>query len=351
MKQIVKDEIIKKIKNKEIKQSRSIWKFLSDDMIKEIEKSFGKTKVERLYNWLYEIKERTCKHCGSLNEISFRNFINGYSKFCSTNCASNWYRINETVEQKKLKGKKISKSLNSKSNEEWTNIKTKQKKTKLEKYGDENYNNVEKNNKTMLERYGSKHALSVPEFNKKFKKTLGEKDWSDANKKRKETLIRNTGYEHQLQNPKVQEKMKNTIIEKYGVENVSQSPKIAEKKLKSSYLKKEYILPSGKKILIQGYEDIVINKLLETHNEEDLILVQTEMPEIWYQQGDKKHRYIPDIYIISENKIIEVKSDRTMNLHLEKNKLKKKRCIEMGLGFEFMIYDGKMNRIDEKEFL
>ena len=70
-----------------------------------------------------------------------------------------------------------------------------------------------------------------------------------------------------------------------------------------------------------------------------------------YEYKGKKCRYIPDIYIPKDNKLIEVKSNHTMKLHLERNWLKKKRCIELGYDFEFKIYDNKMNLIDEKEFL
>ena len=59
----------------------------------------------------------------------------------------------------------------------------------------------------------------------------------------------------------------------------------------------------------------------------------------------------PDFFIPKENKIIEVKSVYTMKIHLEKNWLKKSRCLEMGFNFEFRIYDRNMNLVDEKEFL
>lgn len=348
---MLKIELINKIENKEIANSRAIWKFLSEIEIKEISKSFGITKVEKLYNWLYEIEIRKCKHCNSANKLSFINFMNGYGKFCSPKCASDWYRENETTEQKFSKSKNISKALKSKSEEEWKLIQSKQNQTKLERYGSKNYNNHEKQKKTMIARYGTEYPLQIPMFNKKFKQTISTKDWSLSNKLRKQTLLEETGYDHQLKNPKTKSKIKQTNLMKYGVENPSQSPEIAEKKLKSSFLKKEYMLPSGKIELVQGYENFELNRLLEIYDESELVITQTEMPEIWYYQNGKKHRYIPDIYIPKENKIIEVKSPRTMKLHLEKNFLKKARCIEMGFDFEFRIYDGKMNLIDEKEFL
>lgn len=345
-----KVEIIQNIECGVIKNSGTIWKLLDSDSISIILNSDGSDRIVKLYNWIYETNSPGCKHCGKPTRLA--NFFKGYQFFCSARCASNWYRENETDEQNIAKGRKISKSMKLKSTDEWEVIQSKQKQTKLEKYGDENYNNPEKNKSTMIERYGYSHALQVPEFNNKYRNTLKSKDWSNAIEQRKCTLLINTGFEHQLYNPIIKEKIRQTNLEKYGVENPSQVPEIAEKKLKSSYLKKEYTFPSGKINLVQGYEPFEIDRLLDIYDETELITSQLEMPEIWYVGLDNKmHRYSPDIYIPSENKIIEVKSCRTMKLHLEKNFLKKARCLEMGFDFEFRIYDDKMNLVDEKEFL
>jgi len=53
--------------------------------------------------------------------------------------------------------------------------------------------------------------------------------------------------------------------------------------------------------------------------------------------NSKTRRYYPDIYIKSENKIIEVKSDYTMKQHKNINLLKRQACLDKGLQFEFMI--------------
>jgi hypothetical protein len=44
------------------------------------------------------------------------------------------------------------------------------------------------------------------------------------------------------------------------------------------------------------------------------------------------------VYIISENKIIEVKSKYTYELHKEKNLAKQAACLARFLNFEFRIY-------------
>ena len=56
------------------------------------------------------------------------------------------------------------------------------------------------------------------------------------------------------------------------------------------------------------------------------------------------HVYYADIYIKSENKIIEVKSDYTMEKDYDKNMTKWESCVEQGYEFEFWIYDNKKNK-------
>lgn len=56
---------------------------------------------------------------------------------------------------------------------------------------------------------------------------------------------------------------------------------------------------------------------------------------------EKDRTYLPDIYIKSENKIIEVKSKWTYELELDKNNLKKETCLSIGLKFEFWVFDKK----------
>jgi hypothetical protein len=60
---------------------------------------------------------------------------------------------------------------------------------------------------------------------------------------------------------------------------------------------------------------------------------------------DKIHKHYPDIYIKSENKIIEVKSIRTFELHKDKVLLKRKSAIELGFLYELWIYDSKRNKL------
>ena len=60
--------------------------------------------------------------------------------------------------------------------------------------------------------------------------------------------------------------------------------------------------------------------------------------------------YLPDIYIKTYNKIIEVKSKYTYLIEESKNIVKKETCISMGIDFEFWIIDKKGKLIDIKWF-
>lgn len=56
-------------------------------------------------------------------------------------------------------------------------------------------------------------------------------------------------------------------------------------------------------------------------------------------------QYFPDIMILSENKIIEVKSNYTYKLHLIKNIMKALATRKTGFSFEFWIYDNNKTKL------
>ena len=90
-----------------------------------------------------------CISCGT----TFSKRKKEKKKFCSISCAV-------TSEQKKEKLRNWANS----SDNHWKDpiIQKKVRITKLEKYGDENYNNMEQNKKTMLERHGVPCAFHLP---------------------------------------------------------------------------------------------------------------------------------------------------------------------------------------------
>jgi len=118
---------------------------------------------------------------------------------------------------------------------------------------------------------------------------------------------------------------------------------------KTSYYIKEYILPSGNTINIQGYEHFALDELLqkENMNENDIITGCKNVPTIWYNdESGKKHRHFVDIFIPSQNKCIEVKSTWTLKKQKEIVLLKKMAAKELGYLYEIWVYDKIGNKVE-----
>lgn len=111
-----------------------------------------------------------------------------------------------------------------------------------------------------------------------------------------------------------------------------------EKSEKSAKSWKDYIFPSGETRKIQGYENYALDELLETYHENDIITERRQVPKIKYSINGKKMVYYPDIYIKSENLIIEVKSDYTYRLNKIKNIMKALATKKSGFVYEFWVY-------------
>lgn len=215
-----------------------------------------------------------------------------------------------------------------------------------------------KKKETNLRKYGSENPLNNPEVKEKSKKTNQAKYGGNSSmcsdeikNKSKETSLKKHGVEWYVQSEDFRKKFKETMLSKYGVEQVMHYTPSFEKSINTSYKKKIYIFPSGRVEKIQGYEGFAINDLLDSgYLETDIIISNKEIEKytgtIWYydKYENKKKKYYPDIYIISENKIIEVKCEYTYNSGYSRNILKKQSCLEIGLSFEFWVYDKGGNK-------
>jgi len=208
----------------------------------------------------------------------------------------------------------------------------KMKETTMERFGVENANQCEevrdRTRATNLEKYGFEYGLQ----------NEGVKE------KRRLSNLENYGVENQLQREEIRDKIRATNLEKYGVEYGSQNPEIAEKQLKSSYYLKDYILPSGGIIKIQGYENYALDELFHQENidENDIITGCKNVPTIWYTDvTEKGRRHFVDIFIPLQNKCIEVKSTWTFLTQKETIFLKQQAAKELGYLYEIWVYDGK----------
>jgi len=221
------------------------------------------------------------------------------------------------------------------------------KNSNLEKFGNENFwgSKDHQNNlvQSAFDKHGVDHYFKSDDFKTKTELTSIEKYGTKlpvqseiVKNKIKESLSK-------VDRKIWQEKKKKTFIKNYGVEHPMKCPEFFNNQLKKSYYRKDYFLPSGKKIQLQGYEPLCLDILLKTYNEDDILtnikdIFTTIGPIDYLDKNGKEHRYFPDFYILKENKIIEVKSTRTYLVHLALNELKREECIKRGFEFEFWIF-------------
>ena len=229
-------------KNLELKNI--IFSFLQDN---NIELDWVSNYKQVIYHYINDIKEIPKCYCGKLN--NFKSAVVGYRKTCSPECS------NKSITKKE---KIINTKLERYGDKNYNNS-SKVKKTKLEKYGDENYNNREKAFITNEFRYGSYSPMKNEKVIKQVKLTKlmkygdenynniekTKKFWSDVEKtyitnvinRNKSTKLINHGNENYNNSIK----MINTKLEKYGFYFVNGN-KAYDTKVKNGIIKTGDIL-------------------------------------------------------------------------------------------------------------
>lgn len=302
-------------------------------------------KIYHFYNDVPNIP--VCRYCNE--KIKFTTFVRPYNEFCNRKCSQQYQSENKEETNIKRKNTMLERygvespmqykefkdrySINSMLNHgvDWVSkdpvVKTKIKETWANKENLEEINKKRTNNT----RIGIKNSFGdhintpfmVPEIQERIKKIMIEK----------------YGVEYGFQSKEIINKGKKTNLEKYGYENAMQNDDVQKKHFLSSVSLKEYELPSGKIIKIQGYGNLALDELLVTHHEDNLS-IEFDCPKIKYQSNDGGiHYYRPDIYIKTDNMIIEVKSLWFFNIDIEKNIDKYLAAMDQGYNMEFWIYD------------
>lgn len=171
-------------------------------------------------------------------------------------------------------------------------------------------------------------------------------EWAEIRKLKNETCLELYGNKNYNNRPKYIK----TCVSVFGVSNPAQNAIIHAKQFNNGYKSKPYIFPSGKTVMIQGYELFALNELLESYNEIDIVTEKISMPEFWYEELGKR-RYYPDIYIQKDNLIVEVKSEYTYagtESILATNLLKMQSCIDAGYRYRLMMYDKNGKKIRDE---
>lgn len=206
---------------------------------------------------------------------------------------------------------------------------------------------VEKKNATMLEKYGVIHPLQNETILQKMQETVVER-YGVSNimqlpgMSEKMMLSKTAKYGHPstISTSDMMQEHVDKIAVKHGYSsgqftNISQIPEIHAKKLESGYNSKDYVLPSGKVVKIQGYEDRFLDKAL-TALEEDYFDFSGICFE--YSLDGEQHYYFPDFFIPRLNSVIEVKSQYTFYADIEKNIAKSNAMVDSGQTHIFCVY-------------
>lgn len=169
------------------------------------------------------------------------------------------------------------------------------KSTKLERYGDENYNNMEKNRQTCLERYGYEHHNQ----NESIRKAISEAKLNpDTQQKYENTLMERYGTTNVNLIPEIREKREQTLLERYGAKNPLQCKEIKEKQVETMRLNNSY-----KKSKI---EDEVYSFLIKKFGEEDVVR---------QYDSDQRYPFNCDFYVKSMDLFIEVNAHPSHGTH------------------------------------
>ena len=192
--------------------------------------------------------------------------------------------------------------------------------------------NLKRSIKSCLEKYNVTNIMHLKEYKDKVN----------------EIWFKNYGG-HPKRNKEVQEKWRETCLQKYGG-HPNQNIEVQAKSEATAYCYKDYMMPSGKVIKYQGYENLALDDLINMYDEDDIILGRSYIPTIEYNINDIKHVYFPDIYIKSENKIIEIKSEWTIKLKRGNVEEKALATINAGYRYEIWVYNDKKVKVETKVY-
>jgi len=154
---------------------------------------------------------------------------------------------------------------------------------------------------------------------------------------------------HPKKTDKVQAKWTATCLEKYGG-HPNQNAEVQARAEANSYHYKDYMLPQGDIVRIQGYENLALDELFQLYEQDDIVIGRGNVPSIVYMIDEIKHVYFPDIYVKSENKIIEVKSEWTLTLIKGNVEEKAQATVKAGYKYEIWVYNTRKERVETKVY-
>ncbi len=217
----------------------------------------------------------------------------------------------------------------------------KNKLTKLEKYGNENYYDKEKSKQTCLEKYGVEYSLQSSEIKEKGKITCLEKFGTESHNssniikdKKKISYLEKYGVENPSQSKIVKEKKIQTCLKHFGSEYYPQSKECKEKYIQD-YIEKYGISPNERNLQFNCYKNKVVNltnkiknKLLENWDGCDFYDNEYIKDNFKLDSNDKNYPTIDhkiSVYYGFTNNISPEEISKIENLCLTKRSLNSKK--------------------------
>lgn len=200
-------------------------------------------------------------------------------------------------------------------------------------------------NRIVHDRYGVENVFQADAVKAKSRSTLVQRygksnisQVSGIQEKKNASCLKNYGVLNPQQSSEVKQKVQATCLKRYGVPHPLQNLDIARKVLNHGFQRTTYYLPSGKSVVLSGYEPFVLDELLLQGFSERDFDFELNLPEIRYLASDgKMRRYYPDFYIPRLNWIIEVKSIYTYFKERRDVLAKMKACKDLGYAYNLLI--------------
>jgi predicted DNA-binding protein YlxM (UPF0122 family) len=140
--------------------------------------------------------------------------------------------------------------------------------------------------------------------------------------------------------PTTFERKKKTNLKNWGVEHPMQHPIINERSSINSFKFKAVDIYGRIFSHLQGYEPQGITYLIENYGiSVNDIHSGRKVPRIRYKFQGQHKIYFPDIYVESQNLLIEVKCEYTYNNMLDLNNVKRDAAIRAGFKYKTIIFN------------
>jgi hypothetical protein len=202
------------------------------------------------------------------------------------------------------------------------------------KYGVTNITNIspEKRKNTCLEKYGTEYVCMSEHAKDKlhdYWSSITEEELKQREQKTKKTCKERYGVDVYSKTSEFREKFSATMLDKYGVKHALQHQPFLKNQKASLSSTKSYTLPSGKIILIQGYEPQFLDFVFKENLLEENEILHEPFAIDYKDESGSNRKYYPDFYVPKLNLIVEIKSGYTEQQD-KQTENKKQACLQHG---------------------